>query len=68
MNEAVGDLLEKSAQSISAAQAQVREGYAGFAASRAYYAMFYAVEALLLSRDRHTLSIRPSSPPSARNS
>ena len=51
MNEAVLELLEKSAQSIGAAELLLKDGYVDFAASRSYYAMFYAVEALLLSRD-----------------
>jgi len=42
--------LEKSRDSVSAAELLVREGYCDFAASRAYYAMFYAAEALLLER------------------
>lgn len=51
MTESVRELLEKSAQSIGAAELLVNDGYADFSASRAYYAMFYAVEALLLSRE-----------------
>ncbi|MHC1724534.1 MAG: HEPN domain-containing protein [Syntrophobacteraceae bacterium] len=50
MTEAVHELLEKSTQSIRAAGLLLKEGYFSFAASRAYYAMFYAVEALLMSR------------------
>jgi uncharacterized protein (UPF0332 family) len=44
------DLLEKSAQSRDAALLLLKDHYVDFAASRAYYAMFYAIEALLLSR------------------
>ncbi len=51
MTEAVGELLDKSLQSIRAAELLLQEGYFSFAASRAYYSMFYAVEALLLSRE-----------------
>ena len=51
MNEDIRDLLEKSAQSRDAALLLLKDDYADFAASRAYYAMFYAIEALLLSRD-----------------
>ena len=51
MTEAVKDLLAKSAQSIDAASLLLNDNYVDFSASRAYYAMFYAVEALLLSRD-----------------
>lgn len=50
MTDGVLDLLEKASQSIGAAEALLREGYSDFSASRAYYAMFYAVEALHLSR------------------
>lgn len=45
-----GALLAKARESKQAAQVLRREGYLNFAASRAYYAMFYAVEALLLER------------------
>ena len=51
MTAAVGELLEKSAQSMRAAELLLNEGYFSFAASRAYYSMFYGVEALLLSRE-----------------
>ena len=48
-------LLEKSAQSISAARLLTSEGHHAFAVSRAYYAMFYLAEAVLL-RDGHAFS------------
>ena len=51
MTDAVKDLLAKSAQSIDAAALLLHDNYVDFSASRAYYAMFYAVEALLLSHD-----------------
>ena len=51
MTEAVQELLDKSLQSIRAAELLFKDGYFGFAASRAYYSMFYAVEALLLTRE-----------------
>jgi uncharacterized protein (UPF0332 family) len=51
MTDAVHELLEKSVQSIRAAELLLKEGYSSFAASRAYYSMFYAVEALLLNND-----------------
>ncbi len=51
MTEGVRELLEKSLQSIRAAELLLREGYFSFAVSRAYYSMFYAVEALLLTRE-----------------
>jgi len=51
MTEAVRELLDKSEQSINAANLLLGDGYDDFAASRAYYAMFYAVEALMLDRE-----------------
>ena len=42
--------LAKSAQSRDAALCLLKDDYVDFAASRAYYAMFYAIEALLLSK------------------
>ena len=51
MTEAVSELLDKSLQSIRAAELPLKEGYSGFGASRACYSMFYAVEALLLTRE-----------------
>ena len=51
MTDAVPELLDKSEQSINAAKLLLRDGYYDFSASRAYYAMFYAVEALMLDRD-----------------
>jgi len=41
--------LERADQSIQAARDQVVDGYYDFAASRAYYAAFYAATAALLS-------------------
>ena len=58
MTDAVHELLDKSKRSISAANLLLRDGYYDFAASRAYYAMFYAVEALMLDRDLSFISIR----------
>ena len=47
----VTDLLEKADRSLAAAERLLAEGFPEFAAGRAYYSMFYATEALLLSRD-----------------
>ena len=44
------ELLEQAQASLSAAQLLHKEGYLGFAASRAYYAMFYVAQAFLLSK------------------
>ena len=41
------DLLLKARESISAASVLLESGYPDFAASRAYYAMFYVAEAFL---------------------
>ena len=43
-------LLQKAHASLHAAELLEREGYLDFAASRLYYAMFYATEALLVER------------------
>ena len=50
MKPEVQALLTKSRDSLAAAELLQRENYLDFAASRAYYAMFYAAEALLLER------------------
>ncbi len=47
MTEDQADLLRKADESLRAAQVLLKEGFHGYAASRAYYAMFYVVEALL---------------------
>ncbi|MEW6221584.1 MAG: HEPN domain-containing protein [Thermodesulfobacteriota bacterium] len=49
MTKEVRELLEKAEQSLGAAQILLAQGYADFAAGRAYYAMFYAAEARLLA-------------------
>jgi uncharacterized protein (UPF0332 family) len=51
MTETVRGLLRKAAESIGAANVLLADGYFDFAASRAYYAIFYAIEALMLDRD-----------------
>ena len=47
----VVELLDKAKQSLAAAERLLVDGFHDFAASRSYYAMFYATEALLLSQD-----------------
>jgi uncharacterized protein (UPF0332 family) len=42
-------MLDKAEESLKAAEMLLEQGYAGIAASRAYYAMFYATESLLAS-------------------
>jgi uncharacterized protein (UPF0332 family) len=43
-------LLQKARESVAAAKLLMGEGMSNFASSRAYYAMFYIAEALLLYR------------------
>jgi len=43
-------LVTKAEDSVRAAELLTRDGYHGFAVSRAYYAMFYIAEAMLLER------------------
>ena len=47
MTEDQRDLLEAARGSLTAARILLQNGYAGFAASRAYYTMFYVAEAFL---------------------
>jgi len=47
----VGKLLEKASRAIDAAQTLTEHGDLDFAAGRAYYAMFYAAEALLIQQN-----------------
>lgn len=47
MTSSIEALLAKARESIAAAQLLIKDGYFDFAASRAYYAMFYAASALL---------------------
>jgi uncharacterized protein (UPF0332 family) len=42
--------IDKAKESLAAAELLLSQGYGEFAASRAYYAMFYVAEALLASR------------------
>ena len=50
MKEESGKLLEKAARAIEAAKTLLKTGSTDFAAGRAYYAMFYIAEALLLEK------------------
>ena len=45
------DLLVQAQESLAAARLLHQSGYHGFAAVRAYYAMFYVAEAFLLGKD-----------------
>lgn len=51
MNEEMKALLKKAQDSIKGARILFDDELYGFAASRAYYAMFYLVSALLLTKD-----------------
>ena len=44
-------LIDRARRSLRAAELLLRKGEPGIAASRAYHAMFYAAEAMLLSRN-----------------
>lgn len=50
MNEEIEALLKKADESIKASQLLFDNGLFGFAVSRAYYAMFYMVSAVLLTK------------------
>jgi len=47
----IEELLERARLSQKAAANLLRDGFANFAASRAYYSMFYVAQALLLSKN-----------------
>jgi uncharacterized protein (UPF0332 family) len=48
MNPQIEAILNKAQESLGAARLLAEQGYPDFAASRAYYTMFYTAEALLL--------------------
>jgi uncharacterized protein (UPF0332 family) len=48
LNPSQGALLDKARSSVEAAELLAQQGYFAFAVSRAYYAMFYVAESLLL--------------------
>jgi uncharacterized protein (UPF0332 family) len=50
MTLSVETYLKSATESLDAADLLVSQGFAGIAASRAYYAMFYLAEAFLLER------------------
>ncbi len=51
MNEEIEALLKKALDSIKGARLLFDDELYGFAVSRAYYAMFYLVSAILLTKD-----------------
>jgi uncharacterized protein (UPF0332 family) len=50
VKEETAKFLRKASRAVHAAETLLREGDSDFAAGRAYYAMFYAAEALLHER------------------
>ncbi len=50
MNSEQQYLIQRAGESLDAARLLLQEGYAGFAASRAYYTMFYIAKACLLDK------------------
>jgi uncharacterized protein (UPF0332 family) len=50
MKSEVGELLDKAKRSIRTAEKILEDNEFDFSGSRAYYAMFYVAEALLLER------------------
>lgn len=50
MREEQAVLLKQAHDSIDIAATILRDGYPGFSAARAYYAMFYVTEALFLEK------------------
>lgn len=53
VKESTVHLLQKAARSVAAAKRLLEAGDNDFAASRAYYAMFYVAEALLSQKGLH---------------
>ncbi len=47
----IRELLQKADRSLKAAEILLQQGYCDFSISRAYYAMFYAAQAILLTKD-----------------
>lgn len=48
--EEIKALVDKAEESVKAAELLASDDHFGFAAARAYYALFYAAEALLLTK------------------
>lgn len=57
-------LLDKARRSLEAARSLIEQQFYDFAVSRAYYAAFYAAEALLDHEGLSFSSMRPLSVPS----
>jgi len=65
MTEEQRELLEEARDSIAAAKLLLDGGFLGYAASRAYYAMFYVAEAFWRAKGYPSQSTPLSSQPSA---
>ncbi len=50
-DDEISGLIDKAKESLGAAKELLKSGYPDFSASRSYYAMFYAVQALLLIKN-----------------
>lgn len=48
MNPEIEALIRKSHESLGAARSLIRDGYFDFAASRAYYSMFYVADSAVI--------------------
>ena len=47
----IKELIKKAKESLKASLKLYKEGFYDFTASRSYYSMFYAVQAMLLTKD-----------------
>jgi uncharacterized protein (UPF0332 family) len=52
MTSSIEALFTKARKSLAAAEVLIKDGYYDFAASRAYYAMFYVASALLANLEQ----------------
>lgn len=50
-NREIPDLIQKAERSLGAAKELLDKGYPDFSVSRAYYAMFYSAQAILLTKN-----------------
>lgn len=51
MREEITEIIQKAKRSLKVAQKLCKDGEYDFSVSRAYYAMFYMAEAVLLTKD-----------------
>jgi uncharacterized protein (UPF0332 family) len=65
-DEEVRLYIEHAREMLNAAAYNISGGFHGSAVNRAYYAIFYAANALLATQGLRAVDIRASSPPSAR--